>query len=259
VELTASCPNCGAALTGDWCAQCGQKRVHAGDLSFGHAVHHLVEEVFHLDGKLWGTMRLLLTRPGELSLDFLEGRRQRHVHPVRLFLTMAALFFLLSNTTVLRLEHIETRAPQLSRLFEAKAKQAGLSKAAYLASRNPVLQNTYKLGVIASVFVVGLLLLALFRRRFRSIGEHLTVAGHNASASFLYALPVGWLTLLIPYAAAPLVASGLVGAAYGYLACRRVYAERPLPTALKVLAVVLFTEIGGHLLAMGIAFNRAMR
>ncbi|HEY6553716.1 MAG TPA: DUF3667 domain-containing protein [Vicinamibacteria bacterium] len=85
-----ACENCGAAGSGEWCPGCGQKRVHAGDLSLRHATHQLVHEVFHLDGRLWGTLRLLLTRPGQLSLDFLEGRRQRHLHPARVYLVTAA-------------------------------------------------------------------------------------------------------------------------------------------------------------------------
>jgi len=40
-------------------AGCGQKRLHEGDLSLGHAWHHVVDEVFHLDGKILVSLKLL--------------------------------------------------------------------------------------------------------------------------------------------------------------------------------------------------------
>ena len=66
--------------------------MHEGDLSLAHAWHHLVHEMLHFDGRILQSIWLLFARPGQLTLDFLEGRRARHVHPVRLFLVFSAIF-----------------------------------------------------------------------------------------------------------------------------------------------------------------------
>ena len=61
--------------------------------SLGHEAFH---EFAHVDGKLWQTLRVLVTKPGELTKQFLEGRRKRYISPVRLYLTCSLLFFALA-------------------------------------------------------------------------------------------------------------------------------------------------------------------
>ena len=69
------CRNCGAALDGPYCRQCGQKaHVHR---SVGVIVHDLVHGVLHLDGKLWRTLPLLTWRPGELTRRYVHGERAK--------------------------------------------------------------------------------------------------------------------------------------------------------------------------------------
>src|SRR5262245_8416703 len=88
------CPNCGTPGDDHYCAHCGQKRIHEGDLSLAHAWHHALHESVHLDSRLFTTLKLLLFKPGQLTLDFVQGRRRRHIGPVTLFLTAAAIYFL---------------------------------------------------------------------------------------------------------------------------------------------------------------------
>ena len=68
-----TCPNCGLVDTGEYCSDCGQKRVHDGDLSLHHAWHHLVHETLHLDGRIFHSLKLLFTKPGQLTLDYPRG------------------------------------------------------------------------------------------------------------------------------------------------------------------------------------------
>jgi uncharacterized membrane protein len=90
------CPNCQQALTPDanFCPNCGQEN-HDLRLPFGHVVYEVVEGFTHFDGKLWVTLRDIFTRPGRVPLDFIEGRRQRHVPPIRLYIFVSFLLFLL--------------------------------------------------------------------------------------------------------------------------------------------------------------------
>jgi hypothetical protein len=48
------------------------------------------------DGKLVGTVRVLLCRPGELTRAAIEGRRARYISPVRLYLACSVLYFLVA-------------------------------------------------------------------------------------------------------------------------------------------------------------------
>ena len=83
------CLNCGAPLTGPFCAQCGQR-----DVPPYPSVRELVSDAFSefsgWDGKLADTVRAAHAAPGQLTHRFLEGRRARYISPLRLYLTRAS-------------------------------------------------------------------------------------------------------------------------------------------------------------------------
>ena len=71
----AHCANCGALLADRYCGRCGQDS-HVS-LSLGHFLHEFVEGLFHVDSKFWRTLRALLTRPGLITEQYLDGKRAR--------------------------------------------------------------------------------------------------------------------------------------------------------------------------------------
>ena len=89
------CLNCGAALTGRYCAQCGQD-VHRRVLSLRHAIRELLEDLSQADARVWRTLRLLILRPGELTLEYLHGRCASYTPPLRLYVALSLLLFLVA-------------------------------------------------------------------------------------------------------------------------------------------------------------------
>src|SRR5262252_4987894 len=57
--------------------------------------HEALHEFAHVDGKIIQTVKLLVTKPGRLTTEFLAGRRARFISPVRLYLTCSLIFFAL--------------------------------------------------------------------------------------------------------------------------------------------------------------------
>lgn len=92
-----SCANCGEILRGEFCHACGQKSGHH-HLDFHHFAHEAIHEFLHLDGKIVQTLKSLVFRPGELTRQFVAGRRARYIGPIRLYLTFSILFFALAAT-----------------------------------------------------------------------------------------------------------------------------------------------------------------
>lgn len=90
------CENCGAKLTGHYCSQCGQAAVDYRR-SFGHVILDVLNEFLNWDSKFFGTLGLLVTRPWRLTNEFVEGKRVRHVHPLRLYLLASVVFFFAVN------------------------------------------------------------------------------------------------------------------------------------------------------------------
>jgi hypothetical protein len=94
------CLNCGAALTGPFCSECGQhSHVHRTLSAFFHDFLH---GVLHFEGKIWRTLPLLAWKPGELTRRYIDGQRAGFVSPIALFLFCVFLMFavvgLTSNT-----------------------------------------------------------------------------------------------------------------------------------------------------------------
>ncbi|WP_380937712.1 DUF3667 domain-containing protein [Sphingomonas floccifaciens] len=86
-----ACANCGTALIGSHCHACGQAaHVHR---TLGAIGHDLLHGVFHFEGKIWHTLPMLATKPGELTRRYIAGERAKFVSPIALFLFSVFLMF----------------------------------------------------------------------------------------------------------------------------------------------------------------------
>jgi len=90
-QAATSCSNCGAPLTGPYCASCGQKsRIHRSLAAF---TGDLAAGLFNFEGKFWCTLPMLAWRPGELTRRYVEGQRHRFISPIGLYLFSVFLMF----------------------------------------------------------------------------------------------------------------------------------------------------------------------
>jgi Protein of unknown function (DUF3667) len=95
-EPLTHCENCGAPLTGEFCAQCGQ---HAIDYrrSIFRVLLDAADSFLNWDTKFLHSVNQLLIHPWQLTNDFNAGRRARYVHPLRLYLIASIVFFLVAR------------------------------------------------------------------------------------------------------------------------------------------------------------------
>jgi hypothetical protein len=56
------------------------------------------ENLTHADSRLWRTLWYLISRPGFLTVEFLEGRRARYLPPLRLYLVLSVVLFLVASS-----------------------------------------------------------------------------------------------------------------------------------------------------------------
>ncbi len=107
----AVCANCAAALAGEYCGQCGQRRFAERDRRFGHLLGQLCEAATDLDGRFWRSLRALMLRPGLIPADYIRGRRACWMSPLSLFLFANVLFFFAPGVSDLTLE-LEQQVPE---------------------------------------------------------------------------------------------------------------------------------------------------
>jgi hypothetical protein len=95
MEWAAECLNCRAALAGTFCSSCGQRAVPP-DPTLRELAGDAFVEFSGWDGKFAETIRALLFKPGFLTREFIAGRRVSYISPVRLYLTLSFVYFVVA-------------------------------------------------------------------------------------------------------------------------------------------------------------------
>lgn len=220
-DVVAGCASCGQPLAGRYCANCGEKVLDPDALTVRHFITHtLVDEIAHLDGKFWRTLRNLLRRPGFLTAEYSAGRRRLYVRPVRLLIAAILTYALLTQGGLLvtltiyylHLSVAPTTVPEsvsvvetvrridrfgvLGKILAAKAKSADLTSEAVRERFHRKLNQFAQPLSFANVLLLTLALYLFFHRRRRLLIDHAAFSMHFVSfvlLSSLALLPALWL------------------------------------------------------------------
>jgi len=90
-----TCLNCGNTVEERYCSRCGQENIETKD-SFLHLLKHFFEDVTHYDSKFFITIKDLLVKPGFLTKEYLSGKRAKYLHPIRMYMFISFLYFLMA-------------------------------------------------------------------------------------------------------------------------------------------------------------------
>jgi hypothetical protein len=92
------CENCHELLHGTYCHACGQSVINPVR-NASHALEEVFESFWHLDGRIFRTLRDLLA-PGRVAANYLAGHRARYVAPLRLFVILSVLSFFVAQFAI---------------------------------------------------------------------------------------------------------------------------------------------------------------
>ena len=90
--MDTRCANCGDALAGSFCRQCGQS-AHDLRRPLWSLLVDAAEDLLGFDTRLGRTLWPLLFKPGLVTKEYLSGRRVAFVPPLRTYLIAALVFF----------------------------------------------------------------------------------------------------------------------------------------------------------------------
>jgi Protein of unknown function (DUF3667) len=198
--LESRCLNCGEPLHGRYCAECGQPAGHVHP-TVHELLHELAHEFLHVDGKILQSVRLLFTRPGLLTKECVEGRRARHVSPLRLYLTFSVLFFAVTAYVGIPPTLIEDAnrgtVIQIGGIkISSKTEFARLSHEEITELVTHAEHEWPPRLMFLLVPVCGVLVMLVTRRSGRHYPEHLWFALHGHAAYFGVAALIAPLALL---------------------------------------------------------------
>lgn len=89
-----TCQNCGNEIEVRFCTICGQENTETKK-SFHYLFTHFLEDLVHYDSSFWKTIKYLLFSPEKLTLTYLSGKRKAFMAPVRLFIFINIISFII--------------------------------------------------------------------------------------------------------------------------------------------------------------------
>ena len=115
MTVLPSCANCGTALNGPFCSNCGQK---ASDLQrpIWWILGEFLDAVFSYDSRTFRTLWLLFAEPGEFTRRYIVGQRASMLPPFRLFVIATVVFFVTLQVTGLAIVAFKTETILLDKL-----------------------------------------------------------------------------------------------------------------------------------------------
>jgi hypothetical protein len=206
-----SCSNCGSGPVVNYCAECGQRRLSEHDLTTPGFLRETFHELTSFDGRLWQTLRVLLTRPGMLAREYFDGRGGRYMKPLNLFVLLNLVFFLIQPHTGLlkyslagyaeydgdvaahRQDLVNgVRLDQAMRAEATRERNGLVPQSArvepyevFRARFDDTLADQKKSMLIVSIPLLALAMIPLYAGRKRRYAEHLVFSVHTY-AYFLF-------------------------------------------------------------------------
>jgi hypothetical protein len=261
----SSCLNCGAELHGAFCSACGQRVIPAYP-TVRQLVGDAWEELSGYDGRFVRTFRRLLRRPGEITLEVMEGRRARYISPVRLYLVASVAYFLVAAAVPnLRVEEgavlpgSSIKIGPTTELSAADREEAVKEIEDAAAWRRPFIRAmildpaafrtrfvTYLPRVLFALVPVFAGILALFYRR-RRFTQHLVFALHVHAMVFIVLTAQALAN--VSHLRAIVAVVELVGTVfivrYVLLGLRRVYGGSWMPTLARAAGIAVIYLVAG--------------
>jgi hypothetical protein len=93
---SVACGNCGYSFKSEnnFCPNCGQEN-HTHKLPIKHFLYEFAETLTHFDTKFLTTSKEMIIKPGLVAKNYNDNKRARYVPPVRMYVFMSFIFFLM--------------------------------------------------------------------------------------------------------------------------------------------------------------------
>jgi hypothetical protein len=198
------CATCGNDHPENYCPSCGEKPFEPKQLSFKEFIEELFEGFLHFDNKFFRTLKQLVTKPGQLSLDYTHGRRVWYMKPIQLFLVMNLIFFILAfhNMYSLPLNNYITYNPFIrfntQHIIKQELANSHLSLKEYTQVFNEKIKGLSKECIFLFIPFYGLAFYAFFFKKKQYFVEHLVFATHFCTFILLLTLAAFYF-ITIPY------------------------------------------------------------
>jgi len=181
-----TCPTCNGEVSTRYCPACGERQLRPSDLTLRHLIGQAIETITNTDGRVFGSVRDLLIRPGALTAAYIEGRRSPYLAPLPLFLLMNVVFFAMQSVSGWRVFSTPLYVHLGDQLYTGLARTMVANRLAAMQTTleryAPVFDRAAELNakslIILMVPPFALAVWLLLRRRGRPLVTHVVFALH---------------------------------------------------------------------------------
>lgn len=230
IQTIQNCENCQFELekTFKYCPNCSQKIDFSNKL--GELYSHFLSDYFTFDSKIGRSIIPLITRPGYLTQQFLAGKREHYIQPLRLFIFLSILFFLMLSLSV------DMRVDEFSETMKEPVLSNGLGDAFWDRFFGSLLPKLFFFLLPLFAAIVAL----LYRKKRLNWLTHFLFALHFHSTVFLIGIIYEIVSLGFARFDLYFLNSILLGCSFAYLlyylwkALMVVYSDNWKKTTLKM-------------------------
>ncbi|RKR11777.1 uncharacterized protein DUF3667 [Flavobacterium sp. 90] len=123
IRKDKTCLNCRHVVEQKFCPNCGQENTDSRK-TFHHLFIHFFEDLTHYENAFWKTIKNLLFKPSTLTKEYLSGKRLSYLAPVRLYIFISFITFLLIALFPNQVsENLNKSQEEISSNFEKPSKE----------------------------------------------------------------------------------------------------------------------------------------
>lgn len=262
------CPNCEKQLKNDmnYCFNCGQEN-HIKRVSVKMLVSDFSSTYFSFDSKLLVSLKHLLFKPSFLSSEYLNGKIETYLRPIRIYVFISFVYFLLygllsTNESFEGINFTKDGEPVEVELIQEDLKAENkivTDEDAFLEVDNSFFEGKLKkifsddkeiklfIGVLKSKLPIlffllipvfgGLLFIFFYKKKYYYV-DHLVFALHLQS--FLFVLLTLNLIIESVFEIDSLAIVCLMFMIYGFIAARRFYNFSKLSIFFRLVLIGMF-------------------
>ncbi len=219
------CQNCGHDLSGNYCSNCGQKSDEVLKKSVFSILGHFFEELFTWDSRFFSSMKYLFLKPGFLTHEYISGRIQKYVSPLKMFLfTSLVLFFIMLKSDPDQYKGLVNEADDddfMREFILSEQNSSSGSKELFVDEFNDQFNDNVTIYIFVIMFLFSLLLKIVYITKNYYYSEHVVFTLHFFTF-VLWNFLLGVITQSLGDISV-LMFIYLVPGVYLFLAIRRVY------------------------------------
>lgn len=249
----SNCISCHEVLIGNYCHNCGERKVQPTDFSIRKLSGDAFSSLFNFDSKFYKSIGKLISKPGFLTTEYIRGHRKPYMKPFQLFFISTILFYVFFssvdvflipsqwyfNSDVEAMENIRLLANSIATKWNLTNKEFSILYDARVATNSKLFIFLLIPGIALASLIVGY-------SQYKQYGIHIVHAVHLFTFILLAFIFLYFLMAVIPgnhsgvYILIPVT---ITLSTYFTLSIRRVFSFKWIKSLLSscVLTLIVIT------------------